>query len=241
MAHDYGDPSDTTRRRLREKVADPGEKGSRRLPGLARLLGIMALAGAAMAFWQLQQAPGDAPQSTPGTPGASADKPARRVSPDPVAEVRRATVPDAPSSMPPPEPDTAPPSAALEIDGNFRFDQIPQAVSENLMSVYREIGFGNFDQAAHIARDTLEISAQYPNVTIELYYLQGLCYERLGYIDMAMAEYASALALYPDHRPSYTAMRRISPEFALKHEELPSVKASAQTANPPEANNEKQP
>lgn len=124
---------------------------------------------------------------------------------------------------------TPPPKA--DIVGKSRFEQLPDELRNQLMNVYTEMGYGNFDQAAHTALDALELAHEYPDIRAELHYYQGLCYERLGYTDMAIEQYNEVLALQPLHRSSYAAMRLISPEFASANEELPPLKlASPKTA-----------
>ena len=123
---------------------------------------------------------------------------------------------------PAPDRPTLPPE--IDTIGKSRFDQLPEELRNQLFHVYREMSYGNFDHAAHIARDALVLADEYPEWRIELYYYQGSCYDRLGYTYMAIEQYKLALALQPLHRSSYTAMRAISPEFASANEELPPIK-----------------
>lgn len=154
----------------------------------------------------------------PNTPKA----PTRTTTGGPSGEKRL----EAPMKAPDPEPDLPPPTPETDTVGKSPFERLPEELRNQLMNVYSEMGYGNFAQAAHVARDALELAHEYPEWRIELYYYQGSCFEKLGYTYMAIEQYNRALALQPMHRSSFSAMRRISPEFASANAELSPIKAT---------------
>jgi hypothetical protein len=65
-------------------------------------------------------------------------------------------------------------------------EKISPELRETLRNAYIAFSKGNLDHAAHLSLDALELSDSYPAIRPTIYSLLGLCYEKLGYFDMAM-------------------------------------------------------
>lgn len=103
----------------------------------------------------------------------------------------------------------------------INFEEVPPELKEVIRSVYVEYYRGNYEYAAMIALDALEMSEDYPKIQLIMHTGAGIGYEKIGYIGMAIEQYQQALAIFPEHRHSYNAMRRLDPAFAASHPELP--------------------
>lgn len=127
-------------------------------------------------------------------------------------------------------PDPLPTKEAENIDplAPIKPELLPPELQEMVEVIFVAFYQGNHEYAALVALDALELSDAYPNVMLMLHTTIGVNYEKLGYIDMAIEQYQQALALLPDHRNSYNALRRLDPQFAANNPELPKeVKPAA--------------
>ena len=116
----------------------------------------------------------------------------------------------------------------------IRAQDLPPELVGLMQAAYGEFGRGNIEYAAMLAQEALAISEDYPAVRPMLYGMIGYSYEKLGYIDMAMEQYRLGLDLYSLERNSYEGMRRLDPEFAATHPELP-VTPPAKVEDKPES------
>jgi tetratricopeptide (TPR) repeat protein len=126
-------------------------------------------------------------------------------------------------SLPTPSVEAVSEVSLPDYQADFDGADIPLELREMLRDGYVAFSKGNLDHAAHLSLDALEMSYDYPAIRPTLYSLVGLCYEKLGYFDLAMEQYGEALSLYPEHRASYKAMRRLDPQFAETHLALPKL------------------
>lgn len=157
-----------------------------------------------------------APVSAPALPATEPEKQHVELSPKPKITDWQASSPPAPPTM---TVENIDPQAPINAE------QLPPELQEMVQVIFVEFYKGNHEFAALIALDALEISDAYPNVTLMLHTTIGVNYEKLGYIDMAIEQYQQALALLPGHHNSYNALRRLDPEFAANHPELPKEPA----------------
>ena len=97
----------------------------------------------------------------------------------------------------------------------------PAELSDMLASYFTAQRQGNYEFAALVALDAIEISDDYPKLKVVLHAGAGQSYEKLGFIEMAIEQYQLALSINPEHRLSYISMRRLDPAFAASHPELP--------------------
>jgi tetratricopeptide (TPR) repeat protein len=116
-----------------------------------------------------------------------------------------------------------------DYKADFDGVEISPELRETLRNAYVAFSKGNLDHAAHLSLDALELSDSYPAIRPTIYSLLGLCYEKLGYVYLAMEQYGEALSLYPQHRASYKAMRRLDPRFADTHPALPKLRVQKST------------
>ena len=122
---------------------------------------------------------------------------------------------------------------AIDYESVARADNWPPAVLEQVQAMYTESLLGNYDHAAHIGLDLLEDVEQYPQYRPMLHSAVGQSYESLGYTEMAIEQHLMALRIFPKHRPSYQAMRRLDAQFASDNPPLsPVVKAPGKAVPP---------
>ena len=127
----------------------------------------------------------------------------------------------------------APAPEDVDFTAPIKAGEVPPEVVEMMRAYFYELMSGNFDHAAMIALNTLELTTDHPKLTLLIHSHAGYCYEKLGYIDMAIEQYQLALAMFPEQRQSYQAMRRLDPEFAKTHPEFPGpVKPIKPAAKP---------
>lgn len=199
------------------------------------MLGLALLGLTVVLFWLWLEPATESARWT-ATHTAPVDTQASRLGPNaPTAAVVAPAMPLAePSPMPLAEPLQAltgavPEPAEIDYVHGVRGEDLPPEVLEQVQALYTEAALGNYDHAAHVALDLLEQAENYPQYRPMLHGIVGYAYEKLGYIDMAIEQYRSALAIFPEHRPSYMAMRRLDAEFARNNRPLPaSVKAPGQ-------------
>jgi hypothetical protein len=113
------------------------------------------------------------------------------------------------------------------------FAQMPIELREMTRAYFIAYGQGNYEFAALIALDAIEISDDYPGIKIMMHTGAGRNYEKLGFIGMAVEQYQLALTISPEHRPSYKALRRLDPEFAASHPELLKPERKKPATRPP--------
>jgi hypothetical protein len=126
-------------------------------------------------------------------------------------------------------------TVALDVKTAVPFTQMPIELREMTMAYFMAYRQGNYEFAALIALDAIEISDDYPAIKIMMHTGAGLNYEKLRFIEMAIEQYQLALIITPEHRPSYTALRRLDPEFAATHPELPKPERKKPATRPPTA------
>lgn len=122
---------------------------------------------------------------------------------------------------PPTSKESTPEAVAPDLKTAAPYTQIPIELREMIRDAFTAYRQGNYDFAALIALDAVEISNDYPQIKTLMLNGAGLNYEKLGFIEMAIEQYQLALEVTPKYRPSYNALRRLDPAFAASHPELP--------------------
>jgi tetratricopeptide (TPR) repeat protein len=136
---------------------------------------------------------------------------------------------------PPTTKESTPEAVAPDLKTAGPFTQIPIELREMIRDSFIAYRQGNYDFAALIALDAIEISDDYPPIKTLMHYGAGLNYEKLEFIEMAIEQYQLALAITPEHRPSHKALRRLDPVFAVSHPELPKPERKKPATLPPAA------
>jgi tetratricopeptide (TPR) repeat protein len=126
-------------------------------------------------------------------------------------------------------------AAAPVLKTAVKFAQLPSELREMIGTYFIAYRQGNYDFAALVALDAIELSDDYPKIKILMHAGAGQCYEKLHFIEMAIEQYQQALVIDPKHRPSYMALRRLDPEFAASHPELPKPERKKTVTRPPTA------
>jgi hypothetical protein len=146
--------------------------------------------------------------------------------------LEQAVVGDIQPSPPPTGNNITQEAVAPDVKTAVPFTQMPIELREMTMAYFMAYRQGNYEFAALIALDAIEISDDYPAIKIMMHTGAGLNYEKLRFIEMAIEQYQLALAMNPEHRPSYTALRRLDPEFAASHPELPKPERKKTVTRP---------
>jgi tetratricopeptide (TPR) repeat protein len=155
-----------------------------------------------------------------GQSSAVQERPAQPLAKPPLVTTDLQEAPDVAHSAATPSVEVVSKLSLPDYQSVFDHREISPELRETLRNAYIAFSKGNLDHAAHLSLDALELSDSYPAIRPTIYSLLGLCYEKLGYFDMAMEQYWQALSLYPEHRASYKAMRRLDPQFAETHPAL---------------------
>lgn len=108
----------------------------------------------------------------------------------------------------------------------------PDELRDMLVAYFNAQKQGNYEFAALVALDAIEISDDRPKLKVVLHAGAGQSYEKLGFIEMAIEQYQFALVINPEHRLSYISMRRLDPEFAASHPDLPKPQNKRTTTSP---------
>ena len=151
------------------------------------------------------------------------------------ALLEQAVVGDIQPSPPPTGNNITQESVAPDVKTVVPFTQMPIELREMTMAYFMAYSQGNYEFAALIALDAIEISDDYPAIKTLMHMGAGQNYEKLRFIEMAIEQYQLALITTPEHRPSYTALRRLDPEFAATHPELPTPERNKPATRPPTA------
>jgi hypothetical protein len=128
-----------------------------------------------------------------------------------------------------------PEAVAPSLKTAVPFTQIPIELRDMILAYFTAYRQGNYDFAALIALDAIEISDDYPPIKTLMHYGAGQNYEKLEFIEMAIEQYQLARTITPEHRPSYKALRQLDPEFAASHPELPKPERKKPVTRPPAA------
>jgi hypothetical protein len=149
--------------------------------------------------------------------------------------LEQAVVDDIQPSPPPAGNNITQETVAPDVKTVVPLTQMPIELREMTMAYFMAYRQGNYEFAALIALDAIEISDDYPAIKIMMHTGAGLNYEKLRFIEMAIEQHQLALIITPEHRPSYTALRRLDPEFAATHPELPKPERKKPATRPPTA------